>query len=44
MDKLDRKLYDDLNMQMEIPDELDTIIKNGLNKKVYFKNEKIEKF
>lgn len=33
MDKLDRKLYDDLNMQMEIPDELDTIIKNGLNKK-----------
>ena len=36
MDKLDRKLYDDLNMQMEIPDELDTIIKNGLNKKTAY--------
>ena len=33
MDKLDRKLYDDLNIQMKMPDELDTIIKNGLNKK-----------
>ena len=32
MDKLDQKLYNDLNMQMETPDKLDTIIKNGLNK------------
>lgn len=28
----DRKLYNDLNMQIETPDELDLIIKNGLNK------------
>ena len=33
MDKLDKKLYNDLNIQISIPDELDTIIKNGLNKK-----------
>ena len=33
MDKIDKKLYNDLNMQMETPDELDTIIKNGLNQK-----------
>ena len=33
MDKLDQKLYNELNIDMEIPDELDTIIKNGLNKK-----------
>ena len=33
MDKLDQKLYTDLNTQIDIPDELDTIIKNGLNKK-----------
>lgn len=33
MDKLDKKLYNDLNTQISIPEELDTIIKNGLNKK-----------
>ena len=33
MDQLDKKLYNDLNIQIEIPDELDTIIKKGLNKK-----------
>ena len=33
MDKLDKKLYNDLNMQMKTPDKLDTIIKNGLNQK-----------
>ena len=33
MDKLDQKLYNDLNMQMETPDKLDTIIKNGLSQK-----------
>ena len=33
MDQLDKKLYNDLNIQINIPDELDTIIKNGLNKK-----------
>lgn len=33
MDYLDKKLYNDLNKQIEIPDKLDTIIKNGLNKK-----------
>lgn len=33
MDKLDQKLYNDLSMQMETPDKLDTIIKNGLNQK-----------
>lgn len=33
MDQLDKKLYNDLNTHIEIPEELDTIIKNGLNKK-----------
>ena len=33
MDKLDQKLYTDLNIQIEIPDKLDAVIKNGLNKK-----------
>ena len=33
MDKLDQKLYTDLNIQIEIPDKLDAIIRNGLNKK-----------
>ena len=33
MDQLDKKLYNDLNIQINIPDELDIIIKNGLNKK-----------
>ena len=33
MDQLDKKLYNDLNTQIEIPEKLDTIIKNGLNKK-----------
>ena len=33
MDKLDKKLYKDLNSKIEIPDELDTVIKKGLNKK-----------
>lgn len=33
MDQLDKKLYNDLNIQIDIPDELDTVIKNGLNKK-----------
>lgn len=33
MDQLDKKLYNDLNMQMETPDKLDTIIKNGLKQK-----------
>lgn len=32
MDKLDQKLYNDLNLQIDIPDELDITIKNGLNK------------
>lgn len=32
MDQLDKKLYNDLNMQIEIPEELDVIIKSGLNK------------
>ena len=33
MDHLDKKLFNDMNTQIEIPDEIDTIIKNGLNKK-----------
>lgn len=33
MDQLDKKLYNDLNSKIEIPNELDTVIKNGLNKK-----------
>lgn len=33
MDQLDKKLYNDLNIPIEIPDELDAIIKIGLNKK-----------
>ena len=33
MDNLDKKLYNDLNAQIDIPEELDIIIKNGLNKK-----------
>lgn len=33
MDQLDKRLYNDLNIQMEIPNELDAIIRNGLNKK-----------
>ena len=33
MDKLDQKLYNDLNIEMETPDKLDTIIKNALNQK-----------
>ena len=33
MDQLDKKLYRDLNIDIEIPDELDAIIKNGLNRK-----------
>lgn len=33
MDKLEQKLYNDLNIQMETPDKLDTIIKNGLNER-----------
>lgn len=33
MDQLDKKLYNDLNIEIEIPDELDTVIKKGLNRK-----------
>ena len=33
MDQLDKKLYNDLNSKIEIPNELDTVIKKGLNKK-----------
>ncbi|MBP3707687.1 MAG: hypothetical protein J6J36_03670 [Clostridia bacterium] len=33
MDQLDKKLYTDLNNEIDIPDELDTIIKNGLKGK-----------
>ncbi len=33
MDQLDKKLYNDLNIKIEIPDELDTVIKSGLNRK-----------
>lgn len=33
MDKLDKKIYNDLNAHMEIPEELDSIINNALNKK-----------
>lgn len=33
MDQLDKKLFNDLNLQIDIPDELDMVIKNGLNKK-----------
>lgn len=33
MDQLDKKLYNDLNSKIEIPNELDSVIKNGLNKK-----------
>lgn len=33
MDKLDQKLYTDLNIQIEIPDKLDAVIRNALNKK-----------
>lgn len=32
MDQLDKKLYNDLNNKIEIPDELDTVIQNGLNR------------
>lgn len=30
MDQLDKKLYNDLNIQISIPDELDTIIKKRI--------------
>lgn len=33
MDQLDKKLYNDLNIDIGIPDELDTVIKKGLNRK-----------
>lgn len=33
MDQLDKKLYNDLNIDIGIPDELDTVIKRGLNRK-----------
>ena len=33
MDQLDKKLYNDLNSKIKIPDELDIVIKKGLNKK-----------
>lgn len=33
MDQLDKKLYTDLNNEIDIPDELDTIIKTGLKGK-----------
>jgi len=33
MDEIDKKLYNDLNLKIEIPDKLETIIKQGLNKR-----------
>lgn len=36
MDELDRKLYQDLKLKIEIPDKCETIIKEGLNKKIKF--------
>ena len=33
-DELDKKLYNDLNLTMQIPDKLDNIIKEALNNKV----------
>lgn len=33
MDEIDKKLYNDLNLKIDIPDKLETIIKQGLNKR-----------
>lgn len=38
MDELDKKLYNDLNLKIEIPQMLDTIIKEGLNKKKQYQS------
>ena len=36
MDQLDKKLYNDLNSKIEIPNELDTVIKNGIKRNQMF--------
>lgn len=36
MDEIDKKLYNDLNLKMEIPEKLDNVIKEGLKNKTSY--------